>query len=100
MRSASSVTERCGEDNGKRSLIVYLRTEIAFWSQAIGIPEMQFGKPYVKISKRADITYKTGSFGHGTCNVIVSDARLARRIFMGLRVFEEYFQRPRVRAGQ
>lgn len=59
-------------------------TEQVFWSEALEIPLGHFKKPYLKKSNLAGLSYKNG-FGHGTCNVIVNDAMLCKRILMGIR---------------
>ncbi|QQG42564.1 MAG: helix-turn-helix domain-containing protein [Candidatus Giovannonibacteria bacterium] len=69
-----------------------VRGEIKFWSEELKIPFSQFTKPYIKKTKRSSLTYK-GGFGHGTCNVIIGDAKLAKRIFMGLEVIRDYFSK-------
>lgn len=63
-----------------------------FWSVELGIPLSQFTRPYIKRSQLSSLTYKRG-FGHGTCNVIIGDAKLAKRIFMGLEVIRDYFSK-------
>ena len=63
-----------------------------FWSRELRIPLSQFNKPYVKKTFYRSITYKRG-FGHGTCNVIICDAGLTKRIFMGLQVIRDYFSK-------
>ena len=67
-----------------------IKKEISFWSKILHISKSQFKKPYVKTSFLSSLTYKSG-FGHGTCNVIIGDAILAKRIFMGLQVVRDYF---------
>lgn len=66
--------------------------ETKFWSKELGILLSQFKKPYIKKTLYRSITYKRG-FGHGTCNVIIGDASLAKRIFMGLQVVRDYFSK-------
>lgn len=64
-----------------------ISSELKFWSKTINISLSQFKKPYIKKSNRKDLTYK--SFGHGTCNLIINDAVLARKILMGLQVIRD-----------
>ena len=66
------------------------KKETAFWSGALDIPTSQFGKPYIKESKFAFLSYKK-SFGHGTCNAWINDAILGKKIMMGIKVIDDYF---------
>ncbi|MFH1098691.1 MAG: hypothetical protein V1723_02100 [Candidatus Uhrbacteria bacterium] len=75
-----------------------VQRERRYWSRAIGIPLVQFGKTYVKESTRSALSYK-GGFGHGTCNVIVNNAAFGRSVIMGLRVLREQFE-PQDSTGQ
>lgn len=61
--------------------------ETKFWSEELDINRRQFTKPYIKDSNKASITYKNG-FGHGTCNIMVANAMLAKRVLMGIRAIE------------
>ena len=60
------------------------------WSKALDVSQMQFKNPYIKKSSLTGLTYKNG-VGHGTCNAIVWDAKLWKRITMGLKVLREQF---------
>lgn len=64
--------------------------EIDFWSKVLLLPKAQFTKPHIKGSKFKKISYKR-RFNHGTCNVIVGDARLTERVFAGLKVLEDKY---------
>lgn len=64
--------------------------EMGIWAKELDIPLSQFRSPYFKTSKFNSLTYRRG-FGHGTCNVFVRDATLAKKVFMALKVFENYF---------
>lgn len=72
-----------------------VRKETKFWSSTLKIPISQFRSPYVKNSNRASLTYKNG-FGHGTCNVMLSGAKLAKEVLMGLRAMNDYFMKMRL----
>ncbi len=61
--------------------------ETDFWSNELDINKSQFTRPHIKDSNKTSITYKNG-FGHGTCNIMVSDAMLAKRVLMGIRAIE------------
>lgn len=63
--------------------------EINFWSKELKINKNQFVKPYIKNSLSSDINHK-GSFGHGTCNVTLGDARLSEKVLMGLKSVSDY----------
>ena len=67
-----------------------IEKEINFWSKELGVNKSQFIKPYIKKSNKGDITYKSG-FGHGTCNVAVANAILGKKVLMGLKAIEDYF---------
>lgn len=83
---------------GKEKMVVKLhlysdmdiKKETIFWSKTLSMPIRQFKKPYIKKSSYNSLSYKK-SFGHGTCNVIVRDAILGRKIAMSLKVVEDYF---------
>lgn len=66
--------------------------EALFWSHSLKIPLSQFKNPYIKKSNREGITYKVG-FGHGTCNLIVGNATLNKKVIMGLKVIRDYFDK-------
>lgn len=67
-----------------------IEEETEFWIKHIGVQREQFSKPYIKDSNKSGITYKTG-FGHGTCNVYIGSAILAKKVLMGLKVLENSF---------
>jgi hypothetical protein len=64
--------------------------ETNYWAKTLRISNSQFKKPYIKESKFSSISYKRG-FGHGTCNVLVYDAMLGKKIMMGLKVLRDFF---------
>ena len=64
--------------------------ETNYWAKTLGISRTQFKKPYIKESKFSSLSYKRG-FGHGTCNVLVYDAMLGKKIMMGLKVLSDFF---------
>lgn len=65
------------------------KSEISFWSRELSLPISHFGKSYIKSSNRADLTYK--SFGHGTCNLYVSDARVIERVLMSIKAIADRY---------
>jgi hypothetical protein len=64
--------------------------ETNYWAKTLGISKSKFKKPYIKESKFSSLSYKPG-FGHGTCNVLVYDAMLGKKIMMGLKVLKDFF---------
>jgi len=68
-----------------------VKKEIYFWSKTLSIPKNQFAKPYIKINSSKTINHK-GGFGHGTCNVIIGDARLKEKILTNLKIIEDKFK--------
>lgn len=67
-----------------------IKKEINFWKRMLGVKKNQFAKPYVKDSNLSSITYKNG-FNHGTCNIIIGNATLTKKILMGLKAIQDYF---------
>ena len=64
--------------------------EVNFWSKELGVGKEQFRNPYIKNSNKTSLTYKVG-FGHGTCNIRVSNVILQRKVLMGLKSIEDHF---------
>lgn len=62
-----------------------INKEIKFWSNTLNIPCVQFTKPSIKNTQLKNISYKRG-FGHGTCNLRVSNTRLTEQVLMALKV--------------
>ena len=65
-----------------------INREIEYWSRKIKIPRSQFIRPYIKKSSQNRINHK-GGYGHGTCNLVVGDARIWERVMMSIRVIED-----------
>jgi hypothetical protein len=63
--------------------------ELKFWSRILNIPLSQFRRPYIKKSKRSELTYKN-LFGHGTCNLHIRNAELTKKVLMSLKVLQDY----------
>ncbi|OGF82545.1 hypothetical protein A3B18_01070 [Candidatus Giovannonibacteria bacterium RIFCSPLOWO2_01_FULL_46_13] len=82
----------------KKKLKVYLHLykdmninkEIKYWSATTNIPILQFRRPYIKETKFSGINYKRG-FGHGTCNIIIGDARLSEKVLMGIKALSNHY---------
>lgn len=64
--------------------------EVEFWSRELHVPKHLFSKPYIKKSKRADLTQK--GFGHGTCGVRTNNTILKERILMTIKVVADYYK--------
>ena len=71
-----------------------INKEIIFWSDILKIPLKQFYRPYIKKSLLKSINHK-GGFGHGTCNIRVSDARLSEKVLMALKVISDKYNKMR-----
>lgn len=67
-----------------------IHAETMFWSRILHVSPDCFKKPYIKRSRLSDLSYKSG-FGHGTCNALLSNAMVAKRVLMGLRVLEDIY---------
>ncbi|MDO8470137.1 MAG: helix-turn-helix domain-containing protein [bacterium] len=66
-----------------------IESEIAYWSHALKLPREQFTKPYIK--KNSSQSINRGTFGHGTCTIKISNARVAEKILQGLKAVREKF---------
>ena len=62
--------------------------EIRYWKKVLDVDRTQFNKPYIKLSTRSSLDYK--SFGHGTCRMQLSDVKIKERIMATIRLFSEY----------
>ena len=69
-----------------------IKKELKFWSVILKIPLSQFTRPYIKKNSSKGINHK-GSFGHGTCNVRINNVPLAEKIFMGLKVISDQYNK-------
>ncbi|HCS79254.1 TPA: hypothetical protein DIV55_05965 [Patescibacteria group bacterium] len=68
-----------------------IQAEINYWVKELGLPLTQFIKPYIKKSQRTNIDHK--GFGHGTCGLMVNDARLKERVLMGISAMADYYSK-------
>ena len=66
--------------------------EMRYWSNTLNIPLSQFARPYIKKTSSQRINHK-GSFGHGTCNLRISDVSLAEKIFMSIKVISNCYNK-------
>lgn len=66
-----------------------IERSLSFWSREIHIPVSQFSRPYIKKSRRTDIDQK--GFGHGTCNLVLSDVRLKEKVIVGIKVISDQY---------
>ncbi len=69
--------------------------EMKYWSEVLNIPFSQFTKPYLKDTSSKRINHK-GSFGHGTCNVLIRNARLSEKVFMSMKVISDKYNKMRL----
>lgn len=67
--------------------------EQSYWQKKLALPKECFQKPYIKKTKRADITYKSKHI-HGTCNVIIDNRDLSEYILQGIEVLQERYSVP------
>ena len=88
--------EKCyGVDRKDHKVRIYLHLysdmnieqEINYWKCILRVEKFQFGKPYVKVSKRSDIDQK--GFGHGTCHIQVADVKIKERVLATIRLLSE-----------
>jgi len=70
-----------------------INKETTFWAKTLKISKRQLKKPYIKESRFSGLSYKKG-FGHGTCNALLGNAIVAKRVMMGLKVLEEFYAGP------
>jgi len=70
-----------------------IEKEIRFWSNKLNIPKNQFTKPYIKTSLSTRINQK-GGFGHGTCNLRISNARLSEKVLMAIKAISDKYSNP------
>ena len=64
---------------------------MGFWSRELSIPKKQFLKPYIKASKRENLTHK--GYGHGTCGLYVYDTRLKEKIMLGIEAVADNYSK-------
>lgn len=69
-----------------------IKKETLYWSHILHVPVSRFNKPYIKNSETSDITHHRAHI-HGTCNVILENARILERILMSLKVLSDYYMR-------
>ena len=69
-----------------------INKELAFWENLLKIPRSQFLKPYIKASTKLGLNHK-GRFEHGTCNVIFGDAKLYKKVLMGIKAIRDHYLR-------
>lgn len=72
-----------------------INKEVNFWSVRLNIPKDQFAKPYIKQSSIKAINHK-GTFGHGTCNARIGNARLCERILMSIKAISDKYANERL----
>lgn len=70
-----------------------IRNEVAFWSKTLQLGQECFYKPSIKKRALQNLSYRNG-FGHGTCNAILINAMVAKRVLMGLKALREFYIGP------
>lgn len=68
-----------------------IKKEIDYWSKKLNIPISQFSRPYIKKTSSTNINHK-GSFGHGTCNARIGNARLSEKVLMGIKAITDQYK--------
>jgi len=63
--------------------------EIDFWSKTLNMPKRLFSKPYIKKSKRTDLTQK--GFGHGTCGLRTNNTVMKESILMAIQAIADQY---------
>ena len=71
-----------------------INKEMKFWSETLKIPLSQFIHPYIKKTSSERINHK-GGFGHGTCNLRINNVVIAEKIFMGIKVISNKYNKMR-----
>ena len=66
------------------------KKETIFWAKILNVSEEQFAKPYIKKTSSFRINEK-GSFGHGTCNAGIYNARLHEQVIMALKTVADIY---------
>lgn len=64
--------------------------ETRFWVKTLEFRHDQFRRPYIKKSTHSSLTYRH-KFGHGTCNAMLRNAIVAKRVMAGLAVIQHHF---------
>lgn len=90
-------------DVPKKKLTVHLHLyndmninrEMKYWSEILEIPLKQFSRPYIKKTSSKRINHK-GSFGHGTCQVRIYNARLSEKSLMSIKAITDQYNKMRV----
>lgn len=76
------------EEKIKIRLHLYKDTNIAektaYWQTVTKLPEQNFLTPHIKKSSSERINYR-GTFGHGTCNVLVRNVNVTEKILMSIK---------------
>ena len=67
-----------------------VKKETAFWAKTLNVSETQFANPYIKKTSSWRINEK-GSFGHGTCNAGIWDARLCEQVLMAIKTVADKY---------
>jgi len=68
-----------------------IHKEMQYWQELLSLPISNFRKPYIKKSQRSGLTYK--SFGHGTCNLIISSVELKEKIIQSINAISDHYSK-------
>jgi len=88
--------EECfGMDRKDKKIRIYthlysdmnIEKEVNYWREILDVNAAQFSKSYIKESKLSGLTYR--GFGHGTCQIQVSDAKIKRQIMAWVQIFSD-----------
>ncbi len=66
-----------------------IQQETDYWSNLLKISKDRFRKPYIKESTRKGLTYK--SFGHGTCNLYITNVEVKREIIQSIKAISDFY---------
>lgn len=67
-----------------------VQEELRYWSKTLDLPMSAFRKPYIKTSKRSDLSYPQ-RFSHGTCNLIYENRDISEYVRMALNYIRSEF---------
>lgn len=85
------------KDSLKIKLHLYKNMDIDektnYWSNVLGIPSLQFTKPYIKNTTINKRIHHKGRFGYGTCVVRVHNVPLTEKIFMAMKAISDHTEK-------
>lgn len=66
-----------------------VKSEISYWSHILNLSAINFRRSYIKSSKLTGLTYK--GFGHGTCNIYVSNKKIKDSVIQAINSISNYY---------